>query len=517
MGATVIDSLVVELGLDPKNFTENQKKLLDEFKKTQDRFKKGGKNVEDSAGGMVDALTTVRDSMLEFLAVFIGTKDIIGFGNQIRQQDVALGRMALTIDGNVKSLFAWGAASVAAGGTAEDAYTTFQNLTQAFQDFSITGQSGAIPFFRAMGVEITDANGKMRDMNAILLDMSKWAQHQDPARAAAIMRGAGVSEGMIPLLLQSPDKVRASLEAMKEFAPTPEDVKNASDLTKQYGLLEASVSKLGNTYLTKATPALLGFLQAMTGLTKDATHPRSTLRSLVDEGYLDPHSIFARLFLSPTRSSPTASTSGNSRTAALLDEIGRSEGANYNSLYGKGRTFSDFSKFPQWSGATGPTGRPTHAAGRYQFEPDTWAMAAKALGLKDFSPESQDKAALWLAARTYRAATHRDLVADLGSGDPKVLAKIGAILSSQWTSLPHGSEQRTSSQAFASNVGARGAALSSTATNDNYTTSYDHSRELHIGQVNVNAPNANDANGISKNIGGALNNTLMSNADYGPH
>lgn len=36
------------------------------------------------------------------------------------------------------------------------------------------------------------------------------------------------------------------------------------------------------------------------------------------------------------------------------------------------------------------------AAGAYQFMPDTWARAQKALGLKDFGPQSQDKAALQL-------------------------------------------------------------------------------------------------------------------------
>ncbi len=39
------------------------------------------------------------------------------------------------------------------------------------------------------------------------------------------------------------------------------------------------------------------------------------------------------------------------------------------------------------------------AAGAYQFMPGTWGGAVKALGLKDFSPQSQDRAAIYLAQR----------------------------------------------------------------------------------------------------------------------
>ena len=46
--------------------------------------------------------------------------------------------------------------------------------------------------------------------------------------------------------------------------------------------------------------------------------------------------------------------------------------------------------FPQWGGIMTDKG-PSHAAGRYQFQPGTWARYARPLGIKDFSPESQDR------------------------------------------------------------------------------------------------------------------------------
>jgi muramidase (phage lysozyme) len=77
----------------------------------------------------------------------------------------------------------------------------------------------------------------------------------------------------------------------------------------------------------------------------------------------------------------------------FLDLIGKSEGADYNTLYGGG-TFSDFSKHPNrvitagnWSST---------ASGKYQFLYKTWNPIQIALNLPDFSANSQDLACIYL-------------------------------------------------------------------------------------------------------------------------
>ena len=122
----------------------------------------------------------------------------------------------------------------------------------------------------------------------------------------------------------------------------------------------------------------------------------------------------------------------------LYDVISPGEsGGKYNVVYG-GKEIDDLSKHPDTPIpiTTGPNaGLYSTAAGKYQFIKSTWDEAARATGRHDFSPESQDINAAWLAAKTYKEATGRDIEADYASGDPRLREGIKHALASQWESL----------------------------------------------------------------------------------
>jgi muramidase (phage lysozyme) len=90
---------------------------------------------------------------------------------------------------------------------------------------------------------------------------------------------------------------------------------------------------------------------------------------------------------------------GNVFEKALLETISQVEGTagpdGYRTMFGSGKFKAPPWKHPDSVVRSG--GYASAAAGKYQFMPDTWAGCVKALGLSDFSPANQDKAALWLA------------------------------------------------------------------------------------------------------------------------
>lgn len=98
-------------------------------------------------------------------------------------------------------------------------------------------------------------------------------------------------------------------------------------------------------------------------------------------------------------SNQTRASYGTPEQRAMLDAIAWAEGGvTYRTMFGGGQF--DISKGWKHPDTVVHGKRySSAAAGRYQFLPRTWNMAARALGLKDFSPINQDKAAIYLMDR----------------------------------------------------------------------------------------------------------------------
>lgn len=118
---------------------------------------------------------------------------------------------------------------------------------------------------------------------------------------------------------------------------------------------------------------------------------------------------------------------GNERCRAFLALIRKAEGAGYSTLFGGG-TFASYADHPRQRISRPLGGRllTSTAAGAYQFLARTWDECAAACGLKDFSPASQDTAALFLIDR-------REALEDVLAGD---WARAIDKCNKEWASLP---------------------------------------------------------------------------------
>jgi len=115
----------------------------------------------------------------------------------------------------------------------------------------------------------------------------------------------------------------------------------------------------------------------------------------------------------------------NPKIQAMLKVIRTAEGADYNTRVG-GERFSDLSKKPGQKVYIPSIKDYSSAEGAYQFLNKTWDGISKKLGLKDFSPRSQDLAAIGLIKQ--RGALNDILNNKFETAINK--------LSGEWASLP---------------------------------------------------------------------------------
>lgn len=254
---TIIDSLIVKLGLDTSDFSAKKANVDAQLKsantnaeKTNTQFKKFGR--ESSQG-----FENVAKSAAKFFAVIGSTLAVKQFVESQIAANAALGRFAENINLAVESISAWSLATELAGGSAEGLQGTLDALSRSQTELQLTGQSHLIPFFSALSVSMADAEGKARPVTDILLDLADRFSHIDRPTANNIGRMMGIDQGTLQLLLKGRTEVELLIAKQKENnVVTKRQTEEATRLRNAMVASRQSFESFGRELLSVATPAL---------------------------------------------------------------------------------------------------------------------------------------------------------------------------------------------------------------------------------------------------------------------
>lgn len=256
---TIIDSLVMELGFDTANVEKGRKQVVDNLTKTKQAAQDTGKAIEDSAQKAGDYLSRLRNNVIGLYAAFTAGRGLKEFLSDMTTSNAAVGRFANTINESVQNIASWRAAGSLLGISAGDIDSTFQNLTTQFEQFRLTGDSTVVPWFRAVGLSMTDIDGKMIPLGDQFLNLAdKFSTFKDKAEAATIMQNMGIAPGMIQIILQGRDAVQELLASQKAYADAvAKDAPAAAARLKAWNEFKNIAETIGIKLLTTLTPALI--------------------------------------------------------------------------------------------------------------------------------------------------------------------------------------------------------------------------------------------------------------------
>lgn len=282
--ATIIDALVVQLGLDAKAVVKGQKQAEGAFKHISAGASKMGDSVSTAVDSAGDAFHALERRALAFFAVLTAGKTLKAFISDTTSSNVAAGNLARNLGVSVKSLTTWQKAAESMGGSAEDVSGSLGSLVSQFQ--TIEGRRNLGMTFGQMGVQLQNAQGNLRDFTEMMPDLARAAQRLGPQMFSALGSQAGFSQGFINLLEQGPERIQKLYKSLQAYAPTERDTKASAQLMEDWTKLTAQSEAFGRSIMTELTPELHDFLNMISnGIDQKGPSALKKIHDMGDELY----------------------------------------------------------------------------------------------------------------------------------------------------------------------------------------------------------------------------------------
>ncbi len=264
--ATVIDKLVIELGIDPKNMTKGQKDAVKDFKKSVDEMIKDGKRAEKAQKEFSESVDKTVRSVLGLYAVFLGGRGIKQFTQDIIGADAALGRFSVNMGTSPQQIAAWGMAVERVGGSSDALRATMQALSKSLYDLKMNGQNLPKELYQLeslTGVKIDPYHGVDKYMLGIA-EAAKKLKDVNPSMAFNLLTALGIDPGTITLMEKYGSGLGKVLEEHRKLAADDKAIKAAQDLQEKWATLQQTAASLANTVMSTLGPQIEKILTQMT-------------------------------------------------------------------------------------------------------------------------------------------------------------------------------------------------------------------------------------------------------------
>ena len=246
---TVIDSLTLELNLDTSKWTAGQRDAVESLRKFEEQSVRGGKEIESQGKKLTEFFQGIKRQAIEVLGLFAGATGVKDFIKDITTMNTTLGYSAQRLGVSAKEIAGWEGALQRIGAPVGTATAAFTGLNEAIRTWTITGQiSPGLSLFNRIG-GFTDASGNIKDLGEMYKSMAEYSQQTyktDAARVNFLMKLPGMNEQMATFLLKPrPEMEKMVAESEQASKIDPEGVKAAEKFTDRWNLAKQAITGAG--------------------------------------------------------------------------------------------------------------------------------------------------------------------------------------------------------------------------------------------------------------------------------
>ncbi|MFY1884132.1 phage tail tip lysozyme [Achromobacter xylosoxidans] len=253
--ATVIDALVVTLGLDAKAFKRGSAETDESLKHTREETARTARDMEARGKQAAMFFSKVRNEALALLAVFTAGMGIKNFVSSTVESTASLARLSGNLNMSAKDLAEWQLAAKNAGGSVEGITNQLRESADQVAKF----QRGMAPETAAAFFQFGGKVEDLKDGNTYLLARTKIVQDlykTDRSRAALAANMMGLDPQQFNLYKEGPEGIarrrREQSGAAGELAAASD---RAEQLRQKYDTAMNKLSSVGVNVLTAMMPA----------------------------------------------------------------------------------------------------------------------------------------------------------------------------------------------------------------------------------------------------------------------
>lgn len=275
MSAHIVDAIMVTLGLDTSKYTaqaESAIKTDDKLEKSLDKVEKKGSSVSQNFEGLATAVKGAARVFASLAAATGIVKFLKDVAEETRRANEEMLKLQASLGLTAEKINGMRGAGAALGGTAEGMTNSMKGLNKGMNDFVVKGDTALLPFMNHLGVAMVDGQGKLRDVDKVMLDLSDSFSKMNSEQAYALGQDMGFDEGTIAALMQGRDAMKEMSDYhAKMYTSSKEELAASRELSKNQAQLSAHWASMklmiGNAIipllvkLTNFAKAFFEFLQ----------------------------------------------------------------------------------------------------------------------------------------------------------------------------------------------------------------------------------------------------------------
>lgn len=255
--ATVIDSLIVKLGLDASGFKKGQKDVGEGLEQTRKSTERIGKQIQASGKNASEFFGQMRKSALLFFGALTGARGISDFVKNTVSMGASLDRSSRVLGVSANNLSKWGGAAKVAGGSVEGFMGTMQGLNNQLTQLKETGDAPIRLLLSRLGVAAADSSGRAKDVITLTSDiadaMGKLTNVGESDKFNWLL-GAGFDEGTARLMLMAERERRDLVSSM--VGMTDEQAKKMREIDERWTKIRDKYSAMARDLMEKLLPSI---------------------------------------------------------------------------------------------------------------------------------------------------------------------------------------------------------------------------------------------------------------------